>query len=119
MQFVYFPDGITQRAPSVVSSLYVAPNAVPATIIDVANAIQRGEVVNVRPASASELKRGEAAVALFEIGMLLGEKVSDLLDQETPEVVTGQLTALRDAMESSGGPYALLDRESNPDGGDK
>lgn len=113
MQFVHFPDSLVESAPAgTLSSLYTSPDNVPAKLLDLIHAITRGETVTVRPATASELKRAEAIIALVQIGSMIGEKFGVLLDQEPENVLHGQLTAMREAMEESVmHPPEILDRE--------
>ncbi|SFM64603.1 hypothetical protein SAMN02982985_04815 [Rugamonas rubra] len=58
------------------------------------------------------MNRAEAFVALFEIGLILGEKMEALLDQDRPDVAVGKITRLREAIESCDPtPSELLDRK--------
>jgi hypothetical protein len=113
MQVVYFSQELQARAPAVLGCLYDEATKNWVTLFDVAAAIERRETVAIRPATESEMKRAEAIAALFDIGVMLGQKVEALLDQDTPEVVKGKITAIREAMESvDTGPPELLDRKA-------
>ncbi|MFC0131398.1 hypothetical protein CR105_03050 [Massilia eurypsychrophila] len=113
MQVVYFSQELQARAPGVLGCLFNEDTKGWVSLIDVAAAIERRENVTVRPATETEMKRAEAVAALFDIGVQLGQKVEALLDQETPEVVRGTITAIREAMESvEAGPADLLDRKA-------
>ncbi|MYN45930.1 hypothetical protein GTP23_12815 [Pseudoduganella sp. FT93W] len=100
MNVVYFPDEIAERAPDIFSSLCIEPSGEFLSIQELIAAIVRRENVNIRPATETEIKRAEAYVALFEIGMMLGEKLNTLFDQDAPNVAVGKLTELREAVES-------------------
>lgn len=100
MQFVYFPEELNARAPETVGCLCAAPSGEWVSLLDIVAAIQRRETVSIRPASEGEMRRAEAYVALYEIGMMLAEKMEVLLDQETADVATQKTTAIRDAIES-------------------
>lgn len=113
MQVIFFSQELAARAPAAVGCLFDEGTKNWVTLFDIAAAIERRENVTIRPASESEMKRAEAVAALFDIGVMLGEKVAALLDQDTPEVVRQKITAIRDAMESvETGPPELLDRRS-------
>jgi hypothetical protein len=112
MQVVYFPEDLSARAPEVMGCLCATPGNEWVTLLDVVAAIQRREVVTVRPASESEMKRAEAYVALYEIGAMIGEKMNTLLDQAEPNVAVGVITEMCDELERlDQGPVELLDRE--------
>lgn len=109
MHAVYFPEALADSLPSgALSYFYTAPDNLSASIVDIVQAIRRGEVVTIRPATASELKRMESFIALYGIGQQLGEKLGTLLDQD-PESL-GKFTLIRDAIESAG-DIEMLDRE--------
>lgn len=113
MQVVYFPEALCDSVPGgALSYFYTAPDNLPANMVDIVRAIQRGEVVTIRPATETELNRAEAIVALVQIGGMIAEKVGVLLDQDPEHVLTGRLTEMREAMESSvRQPPELLDRK--------
>lgn len=112
MQVVYFSQELQMRAPAALGCLYHEATHSWVTLLDVENAIKRREEVTVRPATASELKRAEAVVAMFHIGLALHEKIGALLDQDAPEVVRGKITAIREAMESVEVKPEFLDRKT-------
>ncbi|WP_139236724.1 hypothetical protein [Rugamonas rubra] len=112
MEVVYFSDELAARAPGFMFPLCEAPGGAWLSLNDVIKAIQRRETVTIRPASSSEMNRAEAFVALFEIGLILGEKMEALLDQDRPDVAVGKITRLREAIESCDPtPSELLDRK--------
>lgn len=118
MQVVFFPENLCARAPDILSCLYSWPDNQKTSIPEVIEAIRRNELIMIRPASESELKRAEAMIALFDIGVMIGQKVQVLLDQ-FPERVNGKLTAIRDALESVDEPVSLLDRGGLPNFADR
>lgn len=112
MNFVYFSEELEARAPGFFSSLCEEPSGEWSSLHDVVAAITRREPVSIRPATESEMNRAEAFVALFEIGLMLGEKLETLLDQNAPEVVRGKITEFRDALEScDASPRQILDKK--------
>jgi hypothetical protein len=88
MQVVYFPREDHEPAPADLGSLYNEATSSWVTINDVAAAIRRRENVSVRPATASELKRAEALSALFQIGLMLQQKIGTLLDGTNSNVLS-------------------------------
>lgn len=84
MDFVFFPDHLATRSPGYIGNLCIAPSGQRATLTDVTDALQRRDSVSIRQASEAELKRAEALASLFEIGVLLGQKLETLLDQDAP-----------------------------------
>jgi predicted transcriptional regulator len=113
MQAVYFGTDLTQRAPSVIGGPFCIETSQEwIGLAHIAAAIERGEVVHIRPATKSEMKRAEAAAALFEIGLQIAEKVGDLLDHKGPEVVEEARRKLGEAMSSADTPRVeLFDRD--------
>lgn len=111
MNAVYFGFSFQEKAPEIFGHMCLSPSGEWVTLRDIAQAIEDGETVTVRPASASELKRAEEYVALIEVGKQLGEKIGSLLDQFDcdPKEATGAVTEIRDAVESS-----LLDKYMIP-----
>lgn len=112
MRAVFFPEELHERAPQIFGHFCEEPGGEWLTLVDLVQAMKRGETVTVRAASESELKRADAYVALFEIGQMLGEKLSTLLDQDPPEDAAARITAFREAMEESdlgASPVTLLD----------
>lgn len=111
MNVVYFSEELANRAPGHIYPLCEEPSGAWVSLVDVVEAIRRREPVTIRPATEGEMRRAEAATALYEIGLLLSEKLNTLLDQQSPKVFAGAMTALRDAMESEPIlPSVLLDR---------
>lgn len=100
MQVVYFSEELSARAPETVGCLCAAPSGEWVTLLDIVSAIRRRETVSIRPASEREMQRAEGYVALYEIGMLLAEKMESLLDQEASDIAARTTTAIMDAIGS-------------------
>ena len=113
LKAVYFPEEMCDRLPQPyrLSYFYAYPDNRGITLTDIVKAIQAGELVMIRPASETELKRAELQNVGYEIGQALFAQQAGLLDQEPEEVVKGRATQLRAALESVDRPTELLDRE--------
>lgn len=110
MLVVHFPAELQERAPKAIGRLCEAPSNEWVSMIDVAKAVDRGELVVIRPASEDELRRADAFVSLYEIGLAMGQKIGILLDKESPDDVKAHITAVREAVESVDLPIpGLLD----------
>ncbi len=110
MLVVHFPEELYARAPKAIGRLCLAPSNEWVSLITVAEAVDRGETVTIRPASENELRRADAFVSLYEIGLAMGEKIGILLDKESPDDVKAHITAVREAVESVDLPLpGLLD----------
>jgi len=110
MFVVHFPQELHTRAPEAIGRLCVAPSNEWISLVAVAEAVNAGETVLIRPASEGEMRRADAYVSLYEIGLAMGEKIGILLDQEPQEEVKAKITAVRDAVESVDLPLpGLLD----------
>lgn len=100
MQVVYFDEELVEQAPDVLGLFYVEPSGVATDLRQILEAIRNHEIVEIRPASKSELKRAEAMIALYELGAQVGAKIGQLLDGRPGEALT-TVTAFRDATESA------------------
>lgn len=98
MQIVYFPEQLHLRAPTVMGVLCDAATNSWMTLLDVADYIRAGETVAIRPASPTELQRAEGRVAIYEIGVQLGEQVAALLDEEPRDQAEQKLQVVHDAV---------------------
>lgn len=101
MQAVYFPEELNARAPHAIGQFAEIPSTKWLTLVDIVEAIRRGEAITIRPASDSELRRAEAYIAMFEIGAALAEKMHSLLDQETPEAAAAKVAEMSRLLGSS------------------
>jgi hypothetical protein len=102
MKVVFFPEELNARAPHAVGILAEEPSAKWLTLVDVIEAMRRGETIAMRPATQSEIKRAEAYIAMFEIGAMLAEKMHTLLDQEPLETATAKVAAMGQLLGSGG-----------------
>lgn len=101
MKVIYFGTELHQRAPEMMGVFCSDPEGKWLTVPEFLAAIERFEPVDTRPASASEMKRAEAMVTLYEICVQLGYNLGALLDKDEPEVAVGVKTQIRDAFESA------------------
>lgn len=101
MKVIYFGTELHRRAPEVMGVFCSDPEGQWLTVPEFLQAIERGECVDTRPASPTEMKRAEAMVALYEICVQLGYNLGALLDKDEPEVAVGVTTQIRDAFESA------------------
>lgn len=113
LKAVYFDDALCDQLPQPyrLSYFYAYPDNRGITLPEIIDSIQSGVEVNIRHATASELKRAEMYNASFEIGKALFASQAGLLDQEPPEVVTGRANQLREALGTLDRPVEILDRE--------
>lgn len=100
MQVVFFPEEFHARAPSSMGQLCSASTNEWVSIADVIASVRAGEAVTIRRASAQELQRAEGYVALYEIGVMLGQKLGELLDHESPEQSAAKIGAALSALGS-------------------
>lgn len=103
MNLVYFNEPLVARGTGVISHFYWEEGSKWIFLSDIILGFHRSENITLRPATETETRRAETIISLFEIGVMLGKKVGDVLDQPGP-VTTGVLTALRDAVESVNTP---------------
>ncbi|WUR14718.1 hypothetical protein E7V67_006305 [[Empedobacter] haloabium] len=101
MRAVFFPEELNDRAPNVIGHFCADPGHEWLTLLDIVDAIRRGEEVTIRPATDSELKRADAYISLYEIGTMLGEKLVTLLDREDPGVADAKLAAFAEMVTTS------------------
>ncbi|MVW64520.1 hypothetical protein GPY61_31870 [Massilia sp. NEAU-DD11] len=71
MKVVYFDRDLADQVPSLIGSLCPAPRPQWVTLVDIMNALDRGEPVEIRPASEAEHERAEGIVVLGRINAQL------------------------------------------------
>lgn len=101
MKMVYFGEELCERAPHLMGALLTEPGTQWVELPELVAALRRGEAIEIRQATETEMQRAEGAVALYEIGRQLGFTVSALLDGKEEKVKTGVVTEIRDALESA------------------
>ncbi|MDO8310364.1 MAG: hypothetical protein Q7T25_00345 [Sideroxyarcus sp.] len=111
MKLVYFNEPLVARGAGVISHFYWEEESKWIFLTDIILGFHRMENITLRPATETETRRAETIISLYEIGVMLGKKVGDVLDQPGP-VTTGVLTALRDAVESVVLPTQTVDSGS-------
>jgi hypothetical protein len=82
MNLVYFDRQLSDLAPGLIGTFRVNPGAEWVTFASVIDALERGAVVKIRPASATERDRVESVIALSQIADQLAAKIGGLLDAE-------------------------------------
>jgi len=107
MQAVYFWKELHERAPHVVGCLCAAPKEEWISLAEIAEAMDRGESISIRPATPSELKRAADLIACSEAGDEMGTKM-DVLFERSPQEEVGTARELVSAIFSSI-PFSLLD----------
>jgi hypothetical protein len=108
MNIVFFPKTYSECAPNLMGHLLVEHSNKWITFVDVLELLQAGEAVEIRQASAAELKRAHMLVELDEASQMLGEKLRELLDQVSPEEADRKILALADALSAIGVPSPLV-----------
>ena len=73
MKVVYFDREITDQAPSLIGSFCVDPGAKWVSLVDILAALDRGEPVEIRPASKTERARAEGIAVIGDIAAQLTE----------------------------------------------
>ena len=89
MNLVYFDRQLSEQAPGVIGAFCVNPGANWVTFPSIIDALDRGEVVCIRPASEAERERVESVIALSLIADQLAAKVGGLLDSADGIVEAG------------------------------
>lgn len=107
MDFVYFGQDLQARAPDMFGMLCKAPDAEWVSLLDVVAAMEKGEAVSIRPASAAELQRAEAMIGIRQVGLDLAWRIHQLHDHQGLAVVDEMLTRTREALESVQDPVPL------------
>lgn len=82
MEFVYFGDDLSRRAPGLMGQLYCAQTNKWVTFPHVVGQIENRQLVTVRPASDTEIQRAEGIVALSQIWRQMNCKLAELLDHD-------------------------------------
>jgi hypothetical protein len=80
MKVVYFDQSISTRAPDLIGMWCTDPGATWITGGDIMAALERGEPVEIRPASEAERQRAESAIVLLGIGWQLASSMGSILD---------------------------------------
>lgn len=113
MKCVFFGEELARRAPEMFGHTCTEPDLKWVGLLDIGAALQAGQSVTIRQASESELQRAEALIALREIGTAMGQRISQILNQHEPAVVSGTITRYREAIESVEDPvpFQLLDQK--------
>jgi hypothetical protein len=73
MKVVYFDRALTDRAPSVIGAFCIDPGAKWITLVDIMGALDRGEPVEIRPASETERERAQGLAVIGGIALQLTE----------------------------------------------
>lgn len=110
VELVYFGEELCQRAPGIVGSLYHGSSKQWVSALEAVEAVKAKFPIVIRPATESEMRRAEALVAMHDIGRQIGEKLNQLLDQETPEEVQKAKDVLRTHLAAIDTPPQLLDK---------
>ena len=80
MKIAYFDQSISTRAPDLIGMWCTDPGAEWITGADIMAALERGESVEIRPASDAERERAESMIVLLGIGLKLAAAMGNLLD---------------------------------------
>lgn len=80
MNLVYFEEQLSSLAPGLIGAFCIDPGAQWVTFVDIMAALDTGESIAIRPASASEKTRVESVIALSQIADQLAAKIGGLLD---------------------------------------
>lgn len=67
MEFVYVDERLTERAPNLFSPLFVKGTDKGATLLDVADALRRGETVTIRQLDPIEAAWAEENTVIYEM----------------------------------------------------
>lgn len=118
MKLVYFEEQLSNLAPGLIGAFCVDPGAQWVTFADITAALDRGEHVAIRPASAAEKTRVESVVALSRIADQLAAKIGGLLDrpeapapqEEVPEKTRPLDIAFHGGDAQSGSVFAVETR---------
>lgn len=97
-EFIYWPEYLHQTAPQLLGVLSSAEPFQWVGLPDVVAQVVAGESVQLRHASASEIKRAESMIALWDIGVKLSEHLETLLDQHGTDAVIEAKLSLQDAV---------------------
>lgn len=73
MKVVYFDRELTDRAPSLIGSFCIDPGAKWISLVDIVATLDRGEPVEIRPASEAERERAEGLAVIGGIAVQLTE----------------------------------------------
>ena len=84
MKLVYFGRQLSDQAPGLIGTFRSNPGAEWVTFATILDALDRGDVVDIRPASPGEKGRAESVIALSQIADQLAAKVGALLDADAP-----------------------------------
>ena len=81
MKIVYFNPDLSARAPDLLGVFCADPSGQWLAPGDIGSALEAGEDVEIRQASAGENERAEAVVALYGIELELAKQLGGLLDR--------------------------------------
>ncbi len=73
MKAVYFDRTLTDLAPGVIGAFCIDPGAKWVTLVDIMAALDRGEPVEIRPASETERERAQGLAVISGIALQLTE----------------------------------------------
>jgi hypothetical protein len=103
MELVYFNEELCRRAPGFMESLLIKYEDRWARISDLETALERGETVTIRPATAFENEYVEELIALYEVWeelalrrQLLFAQISAWSDEVDPVTVADRLAGLQE-----------------------
>lgn len=112
MQVVYFGRELHTRSLGWLGSFCVEPDGRWISREEIDAALDRGELVAIRPASAREMRRAEQAAVLVDIMGQLRDTIGNILDHKEPEQVNQVLGELSAAISGVSVPTnTLFDNE--------
>jgi hypothetical protein len=94
MKVVYFGRGLGTRSLGFLGSFCVEPEGLWVSSEAINAALDRGELVAIRPASAKEMSRAEQAAVLIDIMGQLRDKIGGILDQVEPSPTSGDIAPM-------------------------
>lgn len=97
-EFIYWPEQLHNTAPQLFGLLSSASPFQWVAMQDIAGCVVNGEAVQIRPASANEIKRAQSILAMCEIGAKLGEHIENLFGQHGDEAVAEAKLGMYDAI---------------------
>lgn len=111
MNTVFFNESLHARAPKVIGVLFLEKENQWVGLAEVVDAVRRGEVVTIRPASDVEMSRAEAIVSTFEVGQQISKNIQTLYDNKGPDEVEDAIFNLHQAVMSVNfADFVLIDK---------